>query len=322
MKAQKLIIKYGQNGYETAKQAVLTDVNIVAPVKEVLEYFLEECWVNRQHPALISMCCKAVGGNPHLPDAVSASLVLLTGAADIHDDIIDQSKTKFSILTPLGKFGQDTTLLAGDILLLKALTQLGDACQTLPAETGFKIRRFLEAAFFEIGCAMAKEREHKANFNVNPKVQAEIIEAKGAISQACTQIGAVIGKGTPQQVAALGDFGRTLGVLMALRNEFADIENPDELWNRKLHETLPLPLLYAFEDKTAKQEILSLFNCRKSAVRAQKIAEVARGTRQVQALQADAVERAKKQEAALVQFGKMQAAFKVLLDLAVKNLQT
>ena len=46
---------------------------------------------------------------------MSAALVLLTGAADIYDDIIDKSKVKSTKPTAYGKFSQDAVLLAGDI---------------------------------------------------------------------------------------------------------------------------------------------------------------------------------------------------------------
>src|SRR5665647_1836762 len=93
-RVQNFITEYGEDGYQIAKKSILQDRKITEQVKQVLNYFMEECWPNKQHPALISLACEAVGGNRDSPNEVSAALVLLTGAADIHDDIIDKSKTK------------------------------------------------------------------------------------------------------------------------------------------------------------------------------------------------------------------------------------
>ena len=58
-----------------------------------------------------------------------AAVVLLAGAADIHDDIMDKSPKKELKLTVFGKFGQDIAILSGDALLLKGIYLLREACK-------------------------------------------------------------------------------------------------------------------------------------------------------------------------------------------------
>ncbi|MCW4009600.1 MAG: polyprenyl synthetase family protein [Candidatus Bathyarchaeota archaeon] len=317
---QNFLTQYGTNGYQIAKKIILTDPTITEPIKQVLSYFLEDCWANIQHPALISLSCEAVGGKREAADEVSAGLVLLTGAADIHDDIMDKSKIKAGKLTPFGKFSQDTVLLAGDILLLKALTQLSRASEQYSSGKRQKITALVEEAFVEIGCATAKERLLKGNFNVDPKEYLTIIRAKGSVSDRFAQIGATIGEGKTKEVQVLGHFGRTLSVLMTLRNEFLDMQTPAELKNRTKNETLPLPILYALQDKSVREEIIALLKKGVTVKRTEYLTELVMKNREVQNLQREMRATAEKEINSLSAVGGNTEPFKLLLQLAVKDL--
>ncbi|MFQ6064776.1 MAG: hypothetical protein ACE5L6_04790, partial [Candidatus Bathyarchaeia archaeon] len=53
-----------------------------------------------------------------------------------------------------------------------------------------------------------------------------------------------------------GSYGRTLGILLSIREDFIDVFEPDELQNRFRNECLPLPILYAFKNPHTKKVIL------------------------------------------------------------------
>jgi len=93
-KVKELLEEGGRKAYEVAKEEILSEEIGYEPVRDALQYFIQELWHNFQHPALLSLARKSVGGKPEDTTFIGAVLVLLTGAADIHDDLIDQSKTK------------------------------------------------------------------------------------------------------------------------------------------------------------------------------------------------------------------------------------
>ena len=74
------------------------------------------------------------------------------------------------------------------------------------------------------------------------------------------QIGAILGNGNMDQIKIIGNFGRTLGILMGVREDFIDIFEPEELKNRMINECLPLPMLYAFKSQKNKKTILFILN--------------------------------------------------------------
>jgi geranylgeranyl pyrophosphate synthase len=262
-KARTIFLEKGKPGYEAAKEAILEEEFDYEPVREALTYFIGEVWHNLEHPALLSLACESVGGNPESTILFGASLVLLTGAADIHDDIIDKSKTKGSKATVLGRYGRDMALLVGDALLVEGFALLNLACNNLPKEQAKSTVATVKDAFFEIGNAEAEETSLRGDWDADPEVCFSIMQRKAAIAAATTRIGAMVGEGKPEQVAALAEYGGTLALLANLRNEFVDIYETRELRNRMRNESLPLPLLYAFRNHKAKDRITLLLKKKK-----------------------------------------------------------
>lgn len=62
-------------------------------------------------------------------------------------------------------------------------------------------------------------------------------------------VAALLGGGSPKEVELLARYGRILGTLAALREEFIDIFEIEELNQRIKAEALPIPILYALQDK-------------------------------------------------------------------------
>ncbi|MGB9756461.1 MAG: polyprenyl synthetase family protein [Candidatus Bathyarchaeales archaeon] len=286
MEQTKIIFtKYGQKAFEMAKNAILQEKNIYERVYEALRYFMEEFWYDVQHPALISLACEAVGGNPNDTTQIGAAIVLLAGAADIHDDIIDKSIIKDSKPTVFGKFGANIALLTGDALLFKGSIFLHDVCTQLPKKLGKEIVNMTKEAFFKIGSAEANEINFKGNYHLNPRAYLNIIKMKTSVAETSTRIGAIIGGGGPKEIKLLGDYGRTLGFLMTIRDEFIDIFESKELENRTKNECLPLPLLYAIQDTKMKNKILPILKKgRISELEVQKILGFTMRSKKVQKL--------------------------------------
>lgn len=255
LQALEIFRRRGKTALEIAEDTMLNQTSIDRPVREALELLLRE---NRQyvlHPALISLTCEAVGGNPKEISLICASIVLIACAFDIHDDIMDQSTVKGQKQTVLGKFGMDIALLAGDALFMKGLMTLHKACEDLPADRRQKILSLAENSFIELGNAQARETSFKGKLTLSPQDYFKVIEMKASMGEAEAEIGAILGNGTQHEVETLRRYGRKLGILMALRDNFIDVFEPDELLNRFKNECLPLPLLYAFKNRRLKDKI-------------------------------------------------------------------
>ena len=142
-----LLSDHGLEALRLSKDYVLQEKVDYEPLKEALRYFFDS-WFDVLHPTLISLSCQAVGGDINETVKFGAAVVLLAGAADIHDDIMDKSPKKELKLTVFGKFGQDIAILSGDALLLKGIYLLREACKTLPKQTEEDTFRHNKKRFF------------------------------------------------------------------------------------------------------------------------------------------------------------------------------
>lgn len=274
--------KLGRRSYEIAREAIIKEKFEYTPLNEALNYFMQE-WRNFHHPALLAIACEAQGGRPEETTLIGAALVLLTGAADIHDDIIDKSRTKGSKATLYGKFGEDLSILVGDALLFKGLMLLHEACEDLPKEQARTVQELVKKGFFELGAAEAKEASLKGNWKLTPEEYMDLIKRKAAVAEATASIGAVIGGANTREVKTWGRIGRTFGVLMNIKDEFVDVFEAKELKNRRDNECLPLPILYAMRDSKAGKKIFRLLKKKKLTKNdAVHVASIAMATKEVQ----------------------------------------
>jgi geranylgeranyl diphosphate synthase type II len=315
--------KHGKTAFDIAKKAILKEKIEYKPVADALRYFSEEIWCDYQHPALLSLACEAVDGDPRKTWNVGAAIAILSGAVDVHDDIIDKSEIKASKQTVYGKFGEDIALLVGDTLLFDGLSFLHEACGKLPMEQCEQILRLSQAAFFEIGNAEAKESSFKTKNSLKTTEYFEIIIGKAAVAEACMRIGTIIGGGKITEIDMLGHYGRTLATLMIIRDEFIDIFEPDELKHRAENECLPFPILCTFQNLETREKIMHVLNnAVLSEDDAYKIAKIVMKTKDVQKLKKEMQLRIREEieHISPVRNKKILAKLKLLLRATIEDL--
>ena len=259
LQVKALLWEKGQKALELAKQDVMQEKFPSEQIQMALEYFMSS-WQDVAHPALLALACEAVGGKSDSTTQVAIAYVLLAGGADIHDDIIDESTYKYSKPTVLGKFGKDIAILAGDALLFKGFITLYKACEALPADQKQAVIKLTQEAFFRISSAEAKESSLKGKFDAMVADDfLDLVKTKAAVGEASAKIGAILGGGTPKEAEVLGHYGKTLGVLLTIRDEFIDVFDLAELQNRAEKEWLPLPILLTLKDSAKADELKHLF---------------------------------------------------------------
>jgi geranylgeranyl pyrophosphate synthase len=254
----RLLCRYGKPAFKVAQKIILEEDIENRNVREALDYFVQEVWLDMEYPGLMALACKAVKGKPDKTLRLGASLVLLRGAMDVHDDVIDKQETKAGKPTLYGKYGQDMAILAGDVLFYEGLMHLNEAILHFRGEKRQEIADMVKEALFEVGTGVASEVDFRGNFNLVPEDLMRIVTQKSACLEMHARIGAIVGGGSKAEEDALGIFGRLFGVLTMIRDEFIDIYEPDELQNRKERECLPLPLLFAFQDRAIKNRVLAI----------------------------------------------------------------
>lgn len=299
---QGLFEQKGTKALEAAKQTVLKERIESQEVKEALNYFMTECWHDIARPGVLALVCESIGGRPRDTISIAIPLILIGGATDIHDDIIDESQTKYGKPTVYGKFGKNVAILAGDALFFKGLTMLNDASPNDP-----EISDIIKNTFFELGDAEALELQLRKKPSISPEQYLSIIRKKAADVEAHTRIAAIIGGAKGKVIDALGNFGRILGMLIILKDDYIDSREHEELIHRIQKEHLPMPLLYALSDSKADASLTKLLHAREIT---------AKDTRMLEAL----IQRSKGyQKTAQLMNGLIRAAEKQITQIADKK---
>jgi len=257
---RQLFEKRGREAFELARKAVLQEAEKLEckTVRDALHY-LANYWTDTTRPALLSIACKAAGGDPDATEPIAVPLVLICEAVDIHDDIIDQSVTKGNHLTLYGKFGKEIALLIGDALLFKGLAMLHEAEGKISHKKMKAILRITNELFFELGDAEALELSLK-NQGTNLKIEdyLAMVRKKAADVEAYLRISAILANAPREQIEALAQYGRVLGMLIILGDDNSDMFNPLEIINRVRNEALPLPILYALQDQALREKVIQI----------------------------------------------------------------
>jgi len=258
---QNIIEKYGRNAMEKAVVEVLDSKYDCGAVSSALKYhakFLRS--VSPIFPALTSLSCEAVGGRMEKTTNIGAALTLFVEAANVHDDIIDQTTTKYGRKTVFCKFGGDVTLLAGEVLLVQGSMLLHKECEALPDEQKQAILDLTFEALIEISNSVAMETKMRGKIDIKPQDYFEVIRLRAAVPEVHCKIGGILGGGTEEVIDILGRYGRTYGIVGTIVDEFMDLLDQRKFGNRLRNECLPFPVLCALGNPMIKTEIKSFID--------------------------------------------------------------
>jgi geranylgeranyl pyrophosphate synthase len=258
-KKAKLVVaelkKRSEKGLALAGKILLEEKMEPPELRKACKYYVDN-WHGFYHPGLFSMACEAVGGNPDDSLAAQAAIAILSAAFDLHDDILDRSKmSKYESPTIYGKFGMETALLLGDACLIEGFKVLVDSLTNLPEEKRKQTLQSTKDLLFEVGNAHSIEIYTKQSKNITLERYLKICELKGASMEAFLMLGGLFGGGNESEVKCLARIGRTIGILVALRDDLVDVFDVDELSQRVLVKDLPLPLLFALQEDTINATI-------------------------------------------------------------------
>lgn len=226
-------------------------------LQRALEHYFSY-WNDFTHPGIFSITCEAVGEDPVNQIEAQAAMTMLAAAFDIHDDIIDDSKSKHGYATVFGKYGKNIALLLGNAFMIDGFTLMGKTATNLTHERSNNMFSILKNSFFDVGNAHASELSLRRKFDASPDEYMKILAKKAASIEADMHVAALLGGGSPKEVELLTRYGRILGTLAALREEFIDIFEIEELNQRIKAEALPIPVLYALQDKGSTGKIKKL----------------------------------------------------------------
>ncbi len=162
---------------------------------------------------LSGLCC---GGILPVHITVAAVIQMVHEATLLHDDVIDEGDIRRGNATVNRLFGNETAILAGDLLLSRASV----ICSSLDPEIN-KVIAFATSQVCEGELAQLLQRD---NFQLTEPEYIKIISQKtAALFSSCCKLGAVCSNASGDKVEALNEFGKNIGIAFQITDDLLDI---------------------------------------------------------------------------------------------------
>jgi geranylgeranyl diphosphate synthase type I len=179
----------------------------------------------RLRPIIAMLACEAVGGIPEKTIPLGISLEYMHNSTLIHDDIIDKDEWRRGLESTHRKYGIPLAILAGDALIGETFRMLSYMAPPEMESATYKeiIRSIADAAksFYE-GEAMDIKFVERFDITI-PEYMVMIQKKTGQLYLIAGRCGALIGKGTPRQVANLTEYGNLFGLMFQIKDDLLNI---------------------------------------------------------------------------------------------------
>ncbi|MBA4418336.1 MAG: octaprenyl diphosphate synthase [Syntrophus sp. (in: bacteria)] len=217
----------------------------VSFIKEIVNYIIKSGG-KRARPILVILSARLSGyqGDLHIPYA--AIIEFIHTATLLHDDVVDNAKTRRGNSTVNTVWGNEPSVLVGDFLYSKSFE--------LIAENGnHEIMKTISKATTALSEGEILELLKTSDIETSEEEYFEVIGNKTAVlfSAAC-EIGALLGNSDNEKRSALKAFGYDLGIAFQLKDDVLDYVSYDAILGKHVGTDLKegkvtLPLIHALQ---------------------------------------------------------------------------
>jgi geranylgeranyl diphosphate synthase type II len=186
----------------------------------------------RIRPILTLLCCEAVGGlrEQAMPAAIAVEYIHCFSL--VHDDLpsIDNDELRRGKPTLHIKYGEAMAILAGDLLLPLAFSQLTDG-NYIPEQQS-KLSQLLAKATRDMVIGQVYDTLGGLPENLNEQESIEAIHQNktGSLIRCACQMGAICGGATESQYEAIDNYGNTIGLMYQIVDDLIDLHgSPDHV---------------------------------------------------------------------------------------------
>jgi geranylgeranyl diphosphate synthase type I len=176
-------------------------------------------------PSLVLLSSEAVGGSKEGALKTAAAVELIHTFSLIHDDIMDQDEMRRGLPSVHTIWGEPMAILAGDILFSLAfelVTQTHN--EDIPSKRVVEALKTVVDACIKICEGQAFDMSFEGNFDVHEEEYMNMIYKKtAALIAAATKAGAILGGGSKEQVKALAEYGRLIGMAFQIQDDYLDV---------------------------------------------------------------------------------------------------
>lgn len=230
----------------------------VALVDLITKYILKQKG-KKVRPILVLLSAKLCGKISSRTYVAATLVELLHTATLIHDDVVDDAKTRRGLASINAVWKNKAAVLMGDFLLSKGLlVSLDNDEPGFLKATSEAVRRMSEGELLQI--------QKARNFDATEETYFKVISDKTAsLIKTCCKIGAMSTTNDKNKIENMASYGENLGIAFQLRDDLLDYTGRKKLLGKATGNDLKekkftLPLLTALKNAPAKnsKEIMKL----------------------------------------------------------------
>jgi octaprenyl-diphosphate synthase len=229
-------------------QLVSTKVGFI---KEIVNYIIKSGG-KRIRPILVMLSSKLCGYNGEQHITYSAIIEFIHTSTLLHDDVVDNAKTRRGASTANIIWGNEASVLVGDFLYTKSFELMAEG-------DNFEIVKTMAHTTKQLSEGEILELLKTSDVSTTEEDYFEIIGNKTAVlfSVAC-EIGAILGNIDGEKRLCLKEYGHNLGMAFQLTDDMLDYNSYDEVLGKKVGTDLKegkitLPLISAINAATEKE---------------------------------------------------------------------
>ena len=206
-------IQYQIARFETRLEEIMT-ASDVGGIQE-MAYHVVKNRGRRFRPALAFLTAQAVGECSDAVIDAAVGVEIIQTASLIHDDVLDNAETRRGADVLHLQWGNRAAILMGDFLFAKSM-QVLVGLNSLPVmdATTHAIQRVVEGEILE--GEISSSGEASLYFRMINQKTASLL------ALAC-ELGAILGKGSPTQIARMASFGSEIGVAFQITDDVLDL---------------------------------------------------------------------------------------------------
>ncbi len=225
-------------------------VSGVRAITEIGEY-LRSGGGKRIRPALLMLSAKLFDYQGTGAVRLGAVVEIIHTATLVHDDIIDEARTRRGRPAANTQWGNSKCVLAGDWLYMQAF-------KIAVQERNFRILDALIELTQQMVEGELLQIEKLGSF-ISLEEYFDLIYRKTAcLFSVCMRLGAILGGATAEQEEALGNYGRDMGMAFQIVDDVLDLTASEEVLGKPVASDLregkvTMAVIHALESATAEE---------------------------------------------------------------------
>lgn len=220
-------------------QAVQSDVALISQIGT----YIIGAGGKRLRPIITILSGKAVGYDDDKLYSLAAMVEFIHTSTLLHDDVVDESDLRRGRKTANNIFGNAAAVLVGDFLYTRAFQLMVDS-------GSMRILEVMADATNIIAEGEVMQLMNIGNIDITEEQYIQVIQYKTAkLFEAAAQVGAILGKASPEQEKALKDYGMYVGTAFQIIDDVLDYSGETEEIGKNVGDDLAegkptLPLIY------------------------------------------------------------------------------